>query len=84
MSIKEDKIANPLNFYSQPAEVEHDNELTVDDKITLLANWLDDIRLRQVAEAENMPNCEEARTYIGEIEHLLHQYELQRLDEKQK
>lgn len=82
MSIKENKIANPLNFYSQPSEVEQDNELTVDDKIKVLTNWLDDIRLRETAEAENMPNIEQSRTYIAEIEHLLHQYEMQQSDDE--
>ena len=74
MPKKEDKIADPVNHYQRPADVEHDDDLTQDEKITLLENWLDDIKLRQIAEAENMPSPDESRTYVGEVESLLNKY----------
>lgn len=79
MNTNEDKIANPLKFYQRPEEIEKDTSLSIEEKIKLLLNWLDDIRLRQVAEAENMPAADNSRTYVAEIEQLLHQYQLQHL-----
>ncbi|RUR10350.1 hypothetical protein [Legionella septentrionalis] len=70
-----EKIANPLKFYKHPFEVENDAELSIDDKIKLLTNWLDDIELRQVAEEENMPASNESRHYTAEVEKLLHKYQ---------
>ena len=74
MPKKEDKIADPVNHYKRPSDVEHDDDLTRDEKITLLENWLDDIKLREIAEAENMPGTEDSRTYIGEVESMLNRY----------
>jgi len=74
MNDKIDKIANPLNFYKYPTEVEQDDELSVEEKIKLLVNWLDDINLRQIAEAENMPVTHETRYYMAEVERLLRKY----------
>ncbi len=69
-----DKIANPLNFYKTPIEVEQDDGLSIEEKIKLLMNWLDDISLRQVAEAENMPAINETRYYAAEVRLLLEKY----------
>ncbi|KTD21087.1 Uncharacterised protein [Legionella londiniensis] len=84
MSIVEDKIANPLKFYNRPIEVEYDSDLSLEDKIKLLTNWLDDIRLRQIAEAENMVDGEQPPTYIAEVEHLLHKYQVEELGQRKQ
>lgn len=74
MSTVLDKIANPLNYYTTPVEVAFDEELSIEDKVTLLTNWLDDIQLRQTAEAENMPTTHHTRYYAGEVLRLLNKY----------
>lgn len=74
MMSKVDKIADPVDHYNHPDEVEADNELSIEDKITLLTNWLDDIKLQQVAEEENMPSENGAHTYIEPIKALLRKY----------
>jgi hypothetical protein len=79
MNTTAEKIANPLNFYQHPNEVEGDSELSIDDKIKLLENWLDDIKLRQIAEEENMPPPEETRYYLGDVEALLQKYKIELL-----
>ncbi|QBR84005.1 hypothetical protein E3983_06350 [Legionella israelensis] len=75
MNSKLDKIANPLNFYKNPIDVDKDKELTIGEKIKVLQNWLDDINLRQIAEAENMPSYHPSRYHMAEIEQLLRQYQ---------
>lgn len=75
MDIKQAKIANPLNFYKSPLDVDKDLELSKDDKIKILLNWQDDIYLRQIAEAENMPNFESTGYHLSEIETLLRKYQ---------
>ncbi len=75
MNNTKDKIANPLNFYDNPVDVDRDEDLTVEEKIKVLKNWLDDIRLRQTAEAENMPAHHQPQYHMGEIEKLLEKYE---------
>ncbi|WP_133128921.1 hypothetical protein [Legionella nagasakiensis] len=75
MNTTQDKIANPLNYYKKPIEVEQDRTLSVAEKIKLLTNWLDDINLRQIAEAENMQAKDNGRTYIADVERLLHKYQ---------
>ncbi|WP_133129369.1 hypothetical protein [Legionella yabuuchiae] len=75
MITAKDKIANPVKFYTTPREVELDDELSVDEKIKVLTNWLDDINLRITAESENMPAHEETRFYMAEVERLLHKYQ---------
>lgn len=82
MNIEQDKIANPLNYYTLPSEVDADKNLSLDQKITLLKNWLDDIHLRQTAEAENMRAPENGRTYIAEVERLLQQYQAEKNAQK--
>ncbi|GGI90033.1 hypothetical protein [Legionella impletisoli] len=78
-----DKIANPLKFYTTPSEVELDSELSVDEKVKLLINWLDDINLRIIAESENMPaREEETRFYMAEVERLLHKYQHEQAQQK--
>ena len=54
MSISDEKISNPLNFYEEPSDVAHDRNLSLEDKIKTLDNWLNDIELQDVADAENM------------------------------
>jgi hypothetical protein len=54
MSISDKKIANPLNFYNEPSDVAHDRNLSLEDKIKTLDNWLNDIELQGVADEENM------------------------------
>ena len=79
MNTKEDKIANPLDYYEHPNEVDKDTHLTIDEKVKLLINWLDDIRLRQTAEEENMPPAEDTRYYMADVERILHQYQAKQL-----
>lgn len=75
MNSKLDKIANPLNFYKNPIDVDKDNELSQEEKIKVLENWLNDINLRQIAEAENMSSPHSSRYHMAEIEQLLRQYQ---------
>lgn len=79
MKNTQEKIANPVKYYNHPNDVEHDNALTIEEKIILLKNWLDDINLRQTAEAENMQSNDNGRTYIADIERLLHHYQIKQL-----
>ncbi|KTC66557.1 hypothetical protein Lade_1215 [Legionella adelaidensis] len=74
MNNKLEKIADPLKFYLHPSEVENEKELTLQEKIKLLNNWLDDIKLRQIAEEENMPPNKQTRYYTAEVEYLLQKY----------
>lgn len=75
MSVIEDKISNPLNFYKNPHEVDEDNTLTIEDKIKVLTSWLNDIELRQTAEAENMRGDRDtSRNGVAAIERLLRKY----------
>lgn len=75
MDSPEQKIANPLNFYQTPEEVDSDAALTTEQKIKVLTNWLNDIELREVAESENMPSVHNSRGhYIQQIEALLRKY----------
>ncbi len=75
MATAEEKIANPLNYYATPVEVDRDPDLSVDEKIKLLLNWLDDINQREIAEAENMLSHNNSRGhYIAQIETLLRNY----------
>lgn len=75
MSLTEEKIANPLNFYRNPHEVDQDQDLTVEEKIKVLTNWLNDVELRQTAEAENMPSDKESsQNGVATIEKLLRKY----------
>lgn len=75
MGLPEEKIANPLNYYKTPEEVDGDVSLSTDQKIKVLTNWLNDIELREVAEAENMPSVHNSQGhYIQQIEALLRKY----------
>ncbi|HVT61961.1 MAG TPA: hypothetical protein VHD33_00530 [Legionellaceae bacterium] len=80
MTLTEKKIANPLNFYRMPGEVEADDTLSMEEKIKVWTSWLNDIELRENAEAENMPSKEhfEAQSssghYIAVIETYLRKY----------
>lgn len=69
-----EKISNPLNFYQTPTEVEDDQTLSVEEKIKLLQNWLNDIYLRQTAESENMSSSDNTRFYVADVERLLEKY----------
>lgn len=70
-----EKIANPLNFYNNPHDVEHDEGLSVEEKVKILISWLNDIELRQTAEAENMPSTHDPRDHhVALIERLLRAY----------
>lgn len=76
MTLSEEKIANPVNFYETPDEVDHDQTLSTEEKIKVLTNWLNDIELREVAEAENMPSIHNSiGHYIKQIEALLRKYQ---------
>ena len=75
MATTEEKIAIPINYYKHPLEVDADQSLSVEKKITLLLNWLDDINKREIAEGENMHATQDTRgDYIEQIETLLRKY----------
>jgi hypothetical protein len=75
MSLLGKKLANPLNFYNNPLEVDLDITVSPDEKIIILTNWLDDIIQRQTAESENMrPAHAPHQQHIAIIEELLHKY----------
>jgi hypothetical protein len=74
MNTHAEKIASPLNFFKHPSEIERDPELSLVDKVKLLQNWLDDIKLRQIAEEENMGPATETRYYSADVEALLNKY----------
>lgn len=71
----DDKIANPLRYYHHPSELDLDDSLGCEEKIRLLQNWLDDIRLRMTAESENMPESNHEHYMTREVEDLLRQYQ---------
>ena len=52
-----DRKLNPGDYYQSPADVLADDALSQADKIEVLTNWANDIRLLQVAEEENMPGA---------------------------
>ena len=71
------KIANPTKFYQHPNEVLEDHSLTNSDRIKLLENWLDDIKLKLVAEDENMGSTlRNPKYYVAEINSLLVQFRM--------
>ncbi len=75
MSIHTYKIASPHNFFKHPSEVEKGPDLSIPDKVKLLQNWLDDIKLQQIAEAENMPPIRQPRYFAADVEALLDKYQ---------
>lgn len=75
MTIAEKKIANPLNYYATPEELDQDDTLSVEEKIKALDSWLYDIQLRETAEAENMPSVNNSTGhFVKQIENLLRKY----------
>lgn len=75
MSVSEEKIANPLNFYKKPSDVAHDTTLSLEEKIKTLDNWLNDIELREVADEENMlPMDQERHQEVDFLRRLLRTY----------
>ncbi len=52
-----DRKLDPADYYRSPADVLADDTLSQADKIDVLTNWANDIRLLQVAEEENMPGA---------------------------
>jgi hypothetical protein len=77
MNNKLDKIADPVSYYKNPIDVDKDDELTDSEKIKVLKNWIDDIKLRQTADNENMAAPQNHRYHMAEIERLLWKYEQQ-------
>jgi uncharacterized protein involved in tellurium resistance len=78
MSDVDEKIANPLNFYNKPSDVELDNGLSRIEKIKILENWLNDIELRETAQSENMCAMDDVldENDVIIIERLLHHYKI--------
>lgn len=75
MSISDKKVANPLNFYNTPTDVAHDRNLSLDNKIKTLDNWLNDIELQHVAEEENMLSArQEQYEQVDYLRRLLRTY----------
>jgi|SaaInlStandDraft_7_1057024.scaffolds.fasta_scaffold587781_1 hypothetical protein len=75
MSVSDKKISNPLNFYNVPSDVAHDRNLSLEDKIKTLDNWLNDIELQDVADAENMSlPCYDSREEVDYLRRLLRTY----------
>ncbi len=73
MEYKE-KIANPTKFYRHPEEVKKDISLDLEDKIKLLENWLDDIKLNLIAKEKDLLEADGNQNYTKEIEGLLAVY----------
>jgi pyridoxine/pyridoxamine 5'-phosphate oxidase len=72
------KIANPTKFYNHPNDVNNDHTLSTEDKVKLFENWLDDIKLKLIAEEENMVSTvSNPRYYVREINELLARYKKQ-------
>jgi len=70
-----DKIANPTKFFESPDEVKNSTELSIPEKIKLLENWLDDVKLKFVAEEESMLSTTPApQNFVKEINALLEYY----------
>ena len=70
--MENDKVANPTKFYRNPEEAKHDHTLSDDEKITLFENWLDDIKLKLIAEEENMSSTIDGpKYYTRELNELL-------------
>ncbi len=75
MSISEKKIANPLNFYDKPSDVAHDRNLSLENKIKTLDNWINGIELQHIAEEENMLGSrQEQREQVDYLRRLLRTY----------
>ena len=75
MSISEKKIANPLNYYKTPSDVAHDRQLSLENKIKALDNWLNDIDLQRIADAENMLSTyQEQQEEVDYLRRLLSTY----------
>ena len=70
-----EKIANPLNYYANPKDIEQDKSLTIEEKIKILTSWLDDIKLRNIADDENMLNAHGSNDHVATVERLLRKYE---------
>lgn len=66
-----ERIAHPLRYYSHPSSILADGDLTVEERITALKNWRDDINLRVVASEENMGSDPKDINLIADIDKLL-------------
>ncbi|KTD42222.1 hypothetical protein [Legionella parisiensis] len=70
--MNQNKIANPIKFYKHPNEVMEDKVLSNSDKIKVLESWLDDIKLKLIAEDEGMcSTLSKPKYYVAEINCLL-------------
>ena len=54
-------LADPGAIFRSPAEVEHDRNLSWEDKLAILESWEDSERELLVAEEENMAGGEQSR-----------------------
>jgi|GEM_PF-3342371 len=85
MSIQEQKIANPLKFYSEPEDVAHDKHLSLEEKIKVLDNWLNDIDLHAIADDENMQGkFKDRRQHVDYLRRLLRTYRAHQAHNHQK
>ncbi|KTD20091.1 Uncharacterised protein [Legionella lansingensis] len=67
-----DRIADPPRYYSEPSSILADEEMTIEEQITALKNWRDDINLKLLAAAENMDGGRFVDVnLIAEIDNLL-------------
>lgn len=74
---EEKKIGNPIKFYHHPNELDKDASLSNEEKIIALENWLDDIKLKLIAEDESMSCTLSApEYYTHEILCLLKKYDI--------
>jgi hypothetical protein len=53
--MKDAQMLDPEDQFESPAAVLAADDLSRADKIAILVNWANDIRLQQVAQEENMP-----------------------------
>ncbi|MBA2648446.1 MAG: hypothetical protein H0U75_02400 [Legionella sp.] len=71
-----EKIGIPIKFYRHPSELDKDTTLSAYEKVIALENWLDDIKLKLIAEDESMGCTLNSPTYFtGEILSLLAKYD---------
>lgn len=72
--MNKNKIANPTKFYRHPKDILKERLFSNEEKIKSLENWLDDIKLKLIAEDENMGSTlTNPGNYIPEINILLAQ-----------
>jgi hypothetical protein len=69
--MSDEKKSNPSDHFDDPRQVLDDGELSKADKIEVLTNWANEIRLLLVAEEENMGGSQELADRLAAVEQAL-------------